>query len=164
MRKALGLIVLIALAAFASTEFGIHGGLLVPTGDRADFYNASPMIGGHLLIHMPMYAIEGSVSYAFLSQEGDYDDWSANMVPVLVGIRTYSGTLFYGGGLAYHNVSTSYETEGGEEIDTEDGEVGAYGNIGTIVPMGGNDIELSGKLHWIDFDDFWLGATAGINL
>jgi len=162
MRYTLVLMAVLAVAAFASTEFGAHGGLFIPTGDWADAYNASPMIGGHLLIHMPMYAIEGSVSYVFLSSEYDYDDLSTSMIPVLGGIRTYAGTIFYGGGLAYHHISVSYEAEG-EEHDDSEGYVGAYGNIGTILPMGGNDIELSGKLHWIDFDDFGLTATAGIN-
>jgi hypothetical protein len=162
MRYALVLAAVLALTAFASTEFGFHGGLFLPTGDWSDAYSVSPMIGGQFLVHMPMYAIEGSISYVFLSPEEDYDDFSASMIPVLGGIRTYSGTLFYGGGLAYHHVSVEYEVNG-IEYDDSDGELGAYGNIGTIVPMGGNDVELSGKLHWIDFDDFCLTATAGIN-
>ncbi|MFO7949559.1 MAG: hypothetical protein R6U36_04230 [Candidatus Fermentibacteraceae bacterium] len=164
MRYALVLMAVLALAAFASTEFGFHGGLLLPTGDAGDAYNASPMIGANVLIHMPMYAIEGSISYAFLSSEYDYDNFSASMIPVLAGIRTYMGQVFYGGGLAYHHSSVSWDVEGGDDVDESDGEIGAYGNIGTILPMGGNDIELSGKLHWVDFDDFWLGATAGINI
>ena len=170
MRFALILAAVVSLAAFASyTEFGIHGGLYVPTGDWSDDgedglnYGASPMIGANILVHMPMYAIEGSISYAFINTGYDYDDYSAHMIPVLLGIRTYSGPTFYGGGLAYHTHSFSWDVETGDDVDESDSEIGAYGNIGTILPMGGNDVELSGKLHWVDFDDFWLGLTGGIN-
>ena len=173
MKYALVLMAVLALAAFASTEFGAHAGLFIPTGrwsntdvgneDSVD-YGASPMIGANVLIHMPMYAIEGSISYVFLSSNQDYPDMSTSMIPVMAGIRTYSGTIFYGGGLAYHIHRFSWSEDGQEEgIEGSEEFVGAYGNIGTILPMGGNDIELSGKLHWIDFDEFCLTATAGIN-
>ncbi|MBD3370552.1 hypothetical protein GF402_09345 [Candidatus Fermentibacteria bacterium] len=162
MRLCLLAAMVLSLAVFAGvTEFGIHGGAFLPTGDASDAYNISFGAGGNVLAHMATYAIEGSISYVFLSPEYDWDEFSAYMVPVLGGIRTYTGNIFYGGGLALHYVHVSWE-ESGEEWDDSNSELGAYGNIGTILGTGGTDVEISGKLHWIDFDNFWIGATGGI--
>ena len=160
MKLVFAAILLLSVCAFAGvTEFGVHGGLMVPTGDFADVYKLSPMIGGNLLAHMTSYAIEASASYIFLSPEDVLGtDYSANMFAILGGVRSYSGTLFLGGGLALHIISWDSGT-----ADDSNSEFGAYGNVGTILPMGGNDIELSAKLHWIDFDDVVLTLTAGIN-
>lgn len=162
MRLCLLVTMVVSLAAFAGvTEFGIHGGAFLPTGDASDAFNISFGAGGNILAHMATYAIEGSISYVFLSPEHDLDNFSAYMIPVLGGIRTYTGNIFYGGGLALHYTSTSYDSAG-VELGKDDSYLGAYGNIGTILGAGGTDIEISGKLHWIDFDDFWIGATGGV--
>lgn len=160
MKLVFAAVLLLSVCAFAGvTEFGVHGGLMLPTGDFADAYKISPMIGGNLLAHMTSYALEFSASYIFLSPEDDLpDDFSANMFAILGGIRSYSGTLFLGGGIALHITSWDSGTTDDSETD-----FGAYGNVGTILPMGGNDIELSAKLHWIDFDEVGIGLTAGIN-
>ncbi len=156
--------VLSILAFAANVEFGGHAGILIPTGDVADHYNASPMIGVNILSHMPLFAIEGSISYAFLSDAADLEDFSASMVPILAGARTYSGFVFYGGGLALHIASVSWEFNG-EEYDDSDSEFGAYGHVGTILPTGGVDVELSAKYHLVDFDfdAAWFGLSAGVN-
>lgn len=162
MRLAVLLAVLATFSAFAGySEFGIHGGLFFPTGDAGDAYNTCPEIGGQFLMHMPMYAIEASVGYVFLQPDLDIDDYSGHIIPVTAGLRTYSGTVFYGGGLELDAYSASWTTPGGEMDDSES-DLGAYGNLGTTLPLGGTKLELSGKLHWMDFDDMWLSAQAGI--
>ena len=165
MRLAVLLAVLATFSAFAGySEFGIHGGFYIPTGDASENYNLSPMIGGQFLMHMPMYAIEASASYVFLQPEDDIDGFSAHMIPLNAGIRTYGGSLFYGGGLELDMSSVSYETPLGDEEES-DSNFGAYGTLGTIIPLGGNKLELAGKLHWINTDEddqWWLSAAAGI--
>lgn len=162
MKLAALVAILATVSAFAGySEFGIHGGLFLPTGEAADAYGTSPMIGGQFLMHMPMYAIEASASYVFLSDELDMDDYSGHFIPLLAGIRSYTGSIFYGGGAELDMFSATWQTPGGEE-DFSESYFGAYGNLGTIIPLGGNKLELSGKLHWMDFDDMWLSAQAGI--
>lgn len=53
----------------------------------------------------------------------------------------------------------------GVKTDETGSELGAYGNLGMILPAGGIDIEASLKYHLMDFnfDIGWLGLTAGIN-
>ncbi|MCK5065423.1 MAG: hypothetical protein KAQ97_09075 [Candidatus Fermentibacteraceae bacterium] len=164
------LIVLLAasFSAFSGlVEFGGHAGVLIPTGDDLDRFNTSPVFGVDILAHLPMFAIEGSVSYAPLSNDGlpGATDYSANMIPLLAGIRTYSGPIFYGGGLALHITSVSFTNYGGDKVDNTESKFGAYGNVGMILPTGGMDIEASLKYHLVDldFDETWLGLTAGIN-
>jgi hypothetical protein len=162
MRLALLVAVLSTVAVFAGySEFGIHGGFYLPTGDAGDAYNLSPTIGGQFLMHMPVYAIEASVGYVFLQPEADIEGFSAHMIPINAGIRTYSGSLFYGGGVELDMSSVSYETPAGD-VDDSESDFGAYGTLGTIIPLGGTKLELAGKLHFIDFEDLWLSAMAGI--
>lgn len=162
MRLALLVAVLSTVAVFAGySEFGLHGGFFVPTGDAGDAYNLSPMIGGQFLMHMPVYAIEASVGYVFLQPEADIEGFSAHLIPICAGLRTYSGSVFYGGGAELDMFSASWETPAGDEEDSES-DFGAYGTLGTMVPLGATKLELAGKLHWVDFDDMWLSAQAGI--
>jgi hypothetical protein len=108
-----------------------------------------------------VYAIEASVGYVFLQPEADLEGFSAHMIPINAGIRTYSGSLFYGGGVELDMSSVSYETPAGD-VDDSESDFGAYGTLGTIIPLGGTKLELAGKLHFIDFEDLWLSAMAGI--
>ncbi|MBN1435259.1 hypothetical protein JW921_10900 [Candidatus Fermentibacterales bacterium] len=149
---------LCGLASAGLTEFGAHAGIFVPTGDLADGYNMSLMLGANFLAHMTSFAVEGSASYVFLSPEESLgDDVSAYMIPILVGIRSYTGNLFAGGGLALHVVGVEVG-----DVSDSDSEVGAYGNVGTSLPAGSFEIELSAKLHWIDFDEMGITLTGGV--
>lgn len=147
-------------------EFGAHGGVLLPSGNGGDTFSTSFILGANILAHMPMFAIEGSISYSPLSTDAgsEYTDYSASMIPILAGIRTYSGPIFYGGGIALDISSVSYESSG-VKYDNTDSEFGAYGNVGVILPTGSMDVEASLKYHFVDFDfdAAWLGLTAGIN-
>ncbi len=167
------LLIVLLVAAFSSfsglVEFGGHAGVFLPAGDDLDQFKTSPIFGVDVLAHMVMFAIEGSISYAPLSTEqllNGITDYSANIIPVLAGIRTYSGPLFYGGGLAYHITSKSFVNAAGVKQDETESKFGGYANVGTILPIGGMDIEASLKYHLVDFDfdSAWFGLTAGINL
>lgn len=164
MKKLICLLMALAVPAFAvgSVEYGVHGGLLLPTGDAGDFYSTSFLFGGNILAHMPMFAIEGSVSYGILQAEGDLEGFSASLIPILAGIRTYSGFVFYGGGAGLYMASAEW-TEGGTTVDSSDENFGIYGNLGMIFPAGSMDIEGSIKYHLIDFDtdNAWIGLTVG---
>lgn len=165
MKLSLAVAVVLTLPLAAGmTQYGLHGGIIMPTGDAGDAYNMSFMLGGQILVHMPMYAIEGSASYVFLQPEADLDNFSAHMIPLLVGVRTYSGPLFYGGGAALHIIGASYDISPDSSSSESDSYFGAYGTLGTSVPLGGNELELSGKVHWIDFDEIWIALQAGIYL
>ncbi len=167
MKKLMIVLLVLSVSAFAGlVEFGGHAGLFIPTGDNSDFYKVSPIFGANILAHMQMFAIEGSISYIPLSLEeiiGATDN-SESIIPVLAGIRTYAGPIFYGGGLALDIHSVNMVREG-VETDETSSRLGAYGNVGMIVPTGGMDIEASLKYHLadFDFDAAWLGLTAGIN-
>jgi len=157
------LLIIFVTASAGLVEFGAHGGALFPSGDGSDFYSTSLIFGANILAHMPIYAIEGSISYGMLQSKNDLDDYSASLIPILVGIRTYSGPIFYGGGAGMYMASVSYQTSLGK-IDSSDSEFGVYGNLGMIFPTGSMDIEASLKYHLIDFDTnkAWLALTAGI--
>jgi hypothetical protein len=154
-------VVLLALSLSVSAglvEFGVHGGLLIPSGDGADFFSTSYIIGANVLAHMPIYAIEGSIGYGILQTDSSYTDFSASLIPVLVGIRTYAGPIFYGGGAGMYISSVSYAG-----YDDSESKIGAYGNLGMIFPTGSMDIEGSIKFHLVDFDfdKAWFGLTVG---
>lgn len=187
MRLSLMLTIVCALLVTASTEFGIEGGVLIPTGDESDAYNISPMLGLGILFHIPStygrseeenlwtnrgysdqeykYSIEFRTGFAFINLElNDYEEefggeFSRHMVPVMLGMRSYVDNLFFGGGLAYHFSywSNNYD-------DDSEGNLGMYGTFGTSIPTRSSRIELSGQLHFIDFTDLWLGLTAGAYL
>jgi hypothetical protein len=163
MIKIISLLLILSVSAFAGTvEFGAHAGVLFPSGDGGDFYSTSPIFGANILAHMPVYAIEGSISYGILQSKDDLNDFSASIIPILAGIRTYSGPVFYGGGAGMYVASVSYESANGK-IDDSDSEFGAYGNLGMIFPTGSMDIEGSIKYHLVDFDTdkAWLALTVG---
>ena len=164
MKRLTCLLLVLTVPAFAigSVEYGFHGGLLLPTGDSGDFYATSYLLGANLLAHMPMFAIEGSIGYGILQTDEDYDDFSASLIPILAGIRTYSGPIFYGGGAGLYMASAEY-TAGGTTYESSDEEFGIYGNVGMIFPAGTFDLEGSIKYHLIDFDTdkAWIGLTVG---
>ncbi len=163
MKKTMAMLLVLAFAAGAGySEFGLHGGFYFPTGDAADAYNLSPMLGGQFLLHLPVYAVEASASYVFLQPEDEIDGFSANLIPLLVGLRTYGGGLFYGGGAELDIAKVSWDVGPDSTYEDSDSELGAYGTLGTNVPLGGTKLELCAKAHWMDFDDIWLSVRAGI--
>jgi len=167
MKKLMIVLLVVSVSAFAGlVEFGGHAGLFIPSGYKLEYYKTSPIFGVNILAHMPMFAIEGSVSYVPISTEEmiGVTEHSVSMIPILAGIRNYSGPIFYGGGLALDILSVNMVREG-VETDETDSRVGAYGNIGMILPTGGMDVEASLKYHLMDFDfDMaWFSLTAGIN-
>jgi hypothetical protein len=97
-----------------------------------------------------------------LQSKEDLGDFSASIIPILAGIRTYSGPVFYGGGAGMYVASVSYELLG-VKYDDSDSEFGAYGNLGMIFPTGSMDIEGSIKYHFVDFDTdkAWFALTVG---
>jgi len=165
MKTALLTLAIVALPLAAGvTQYGLHGGVMMPTGDAGDAYNMSFMLGGQILVHMPMYAIEGSASYVFLQPDKDLENYSAHMIPLLVGVRTYNGPVFYGAGAAIHMVSEKYDLNPDSTYDESDSYFGAYGTLGTTVPLGGNEMELAAKAHWVDFDHIWISLQASLYL
>jgi hypothetical protein len=165
MKAALTIAAFLALPLAAGmVEYGLHGGVIVPTGDPGDAYSVSYLLGGQILIHLPVYTIEGSASYAFLQDKADQENFSAHMIPLLAGIRTSCGPLFYGGGAALHFIGTEYDITDDSSSEHSDSYFGAYATLGTSVPLAGRSIELAAKAHWIDFDEIWIALQAGIYL
>jgi hypothetical protein len=165
MKTALAIAVILALPLTAGmTQYGLHGGIMMPTGDAGDAYNMSFLLGGQILVHMPMYAVEGSVSYVFLQPEADIEGFSAHMIPINLGVRSYSGPLFYGAGAGLYIAGVSWDVGADSTYEDSESDFGAYGTMGTSLPLGGNELELSGKVHWVDFDDIWIALQAGIYL
>ncbi|MCK4807843.1 MAG: hypothetical protein KAT09_09360 [Candidatus Aegiribacteria sp.] len=154
-------VALLALSMAVSAgfvEFGAHAGALFPSGDGGDAFSTSLIFGVNILAHMPVYAIEGSIGYGILQPENDSLDFSASLIPILAGIRTYSGPIFYGGGAGMYISSVSIGS-----VDTNSEDFGAYGNLGMIFPAGSMDIEGSIKYHLVDFDTdkAWFALTVG---
>lgn len=164
MRRLLSLLLIAAVPSLTAgiVEYGLHGGLLLPMGDAGDFYGTSYLIGGQILAHMPMFAVEGSIGYGILQPEEDLDDFSASLIPFLAGLRTYSGPIFYGGGAGFYMASAEY-TVGTTTYEASDEEFGIYGNVGMILPAGTMDLEGSLKYHLVDFDTdrAWVSLTVG---
>ena len=162
--KAVSLVLVLAVAAAlaVSTEFGIHGGLMMPSGDAGEVYgNLNPMLGGQILVHLPTIAIEGSIDYVILGSENDEDDWSAYCIPIIAGIRSYTGSLFLGGGGGFYLSKYEFEADTGH-VSVSNDDLSAYGNAGAIFHAGSTDIEGSLKLHWVSFEDIWLSLTVGV--
>ncbi len=140
-------------------EFGAHAGILLPNSENSDAFNISPIFGVNVLAHMPVYAVEGSISYGILQPKGDISDASFSLIPILAGLRTYSGPVFYGFGAGMYILSMSSESYD----DDSETDFGAYGNLGMILPTGSMDIEGSFKYHLVDFDmdKAWFALTVG---
>lgn len=162
--KALLTIALISTAAFAGiVSYGPQIGYWAPTGDIGDAYNGNLYLGGQLLVHLPMLAVEGSVGYLSLKDNQDLPDFSGYMIPVTAGIRSYMGPLYAAGGLELDMSSVEFEILSGIEEDS-DSKLGGYIGAG-IVPMipFAADIDASARLHFVDFKDMWVGITVGLN-
>ena len=163
MKAVLVLVLVAAVGTFAtSTDFGVHAGIMMPSGDDGEIYGSiNPMFGANILVHLPRVAGEGSISYNILTSENDEDDWSAYAIPIIAGIRSYTGNLFLGGGGGFYLTSYEFMADTGM-VNVSNDDLGAYGNAGAVFHAGSTDIEGSLKLHWVSFNDIWLSLTAGI--
>lgn len=146
------------IASAGIVEFGAHAGILLPNSEISDAFSISPILGVNILAHMPIYAIEGSISYGILQPKGEVSDATCSLIPILAGLRTYSGPVFYGFGAGMYITSVSYES-----YDDSNSDFGAYGNFGMILPAGSMDLEGSFKYHLVDFDmdKAWFALTVG---
>ena len=160
------LIVLAVLATFAfagATEFGPQLGYWIPTGDAGDVFAGNFYFGGQFLSHMPMFAIEGSVGYTSLKTDPEIPTYSGHMIPITVGLRGYSGMLYAAGGIELDMVKTEVEVAGVVQEDS-DSEFGGYIGGGLITPLPNvADVDVSARVHFVDFDDMWIGVTVGLN-
>lgn len=151
----------LATAAFASlVEYGPQVGYWAPTGDAGDAYSGNMYIGGQLLIHLPLIAVEGSVGYVSLKPDVEIADFSGHIIPVTAGIRSYMGPLYAAGGLELD--VQKIDTGSAENITENDfsGYIGA--GIVPAIPFVA-DIDASARLHFVDFSDMWIGFTIGLN-
>ncbi len=162
--KALLIIALISTTAFAGViGYGPQIGFWAPTGDVGDVYNGNLYIGGQVLFHLPVIAVEGSIGYLALNDEQDLPGFSGHMIPVTAGIRSYMGPLYAAGGLELDMTSIEFDLLS-TSVEASDNQLGAYIGAG-IVPMIPfvADIDVSARLHFVDFSDMWVGVTAGLN-
>ena len=162
--KALLIIALISTTAFAGIiEYGPQVGYWAPTGDVGDAYNGNIYIGGQVLVHLPLMAVEGSVGYVALNDNQDLPGFSGHMIPVTAGIRSYMGPLYAAGGIELDMSSVEFEIITGPSEES-DSQLGGYIGAG-VVPMIPfmADIDASVRLHFIDFSDMWVGVTVGLN-
>ncbi len=98
-----------------------------------------------------------------LNDEQDLPGFSGHMIPVTAGIRSYMGPLYAAGGLELDMTSIEFDLLS-TSVEASDNQLGAYIGAG-IVPMIPfvADIDVSARLHFVDFSDMWVGVTAGLN-
>ncbi len=164
--------VLATVALAGGMEFGPQVGYWFPTGDAGDAFSGNFYIGAQFISHMPVIAFEASIGYHPLKLDGDLADalelvdteYSGRLIPITAGIRSYSGTLYAAGGLELDMVSQSFEYADGTDSDDSDSEFGGYIGAGLITPIvGTGDVDINARLHFVDFDDMWVGIQGGIN-
>lgn len=158
--------VLATVAMAGAMEFGPQIGYWFPTGDAGDVYAGNFYFGGQFLSHMPVIAIEASIGYSPLKLEEEVEgvDFSGHLIPITAGIRSYSGKLYAAGGLELDMSSVKTEVGGVVVTDDSDSNFGGYVGAGIITPIvGTGDIDISARLHFVDFDDLWVGIGGGIN-
>lgn len=160
--KYLVLVLALATVSFGYISHGPRVGIWLPTGDMADAYGTSFGIQYQLLYHMPVIAIEGSVGYVFLSpEEAEGFDASQNLIPITAGIRSYSGSLYGAGGLELDNWSALEVND--IEVAESHSDIGGYIGVGMVNRMGFGKLDLSARAHWMDFDEFMISISGGIN-
>jgi len=164
--KTLIVMAVLSTLAFGATEFGAQVGYWFPTGDAGDVYGGNFYFGGQFLSHMPLFAIEAAIGYTPLKLDTEVAgvDFSGHIIPIAVGLRSYSGSLYAAGGLELDMVSAKTEVLGVETSDTSDNYFGGYIGAGLIAPLVGvGDLDLNARVHFMDFDDLWMGLCVGIN-
>ena len=161
--RTLVVMAVLAAAAFGFGEFGVQLGYWIPTGDAGDDLDGSLYFGAQYLYHMAVVAVEASAGYTSLNfaEEVEGLDYSGNIIPLTLGLRSYSPRLYAAGGIELDIMSG--EVENVEIEDYNGSKVGGYVGGGIIVPAQMGDIDLSVRLHFMDFDDMWIGLQGGIN-
>lgn len=155
---------LLATFAFAGlTEFGPQIGYWIPTGDAGDAYTGNFYFGGQFLSHMPLFAIEASIGYVPLKTDPELPNFSGRIIPITAGVRSYSGMLYAAAGLELDMVKVEFDLLN-QQFEDSDNELGGYigGGLITLLP-GVADVDVSARLHFVDFDDMWIGLGAGLN-
>ena len=137
-------------------EYGPQIGYWVPTGDVGDIYEADFYFGGQVLFHLPLFAVEGSVGYVSLRQEAEPDDFTSQFVPIAAGLRSYMGPVYAAGGFELDIMDLE-----GTETDADIGGYIGAGFVPTISFVA--DIDASARLHFVSFEDMWVGITVGLN-
>ena len=160
------LVLLTAWAWSDDTELGAHAGIYVPAADYiAETYLPSPAVGVNILVPREEYSFEGSLTIVFPQHDTEFENFSASMIPILLGVRYTAGPIFYSFGGALHFVTEKYNDPTHGEFSKSSGLKGAYLNLGTFIHPGGYDLEISAKYHFIDFtvDKSWVSVTTGIS-
>lgn len=159
-------ILLASAAAATPVKFGPHAGIYVPMGDYGEMYSLSPEFGGHALIGVGEVWIEAGLSYIPLSKNEDYggyqlyDDYSASIIPVLLGVRKSFGVVALGAGGVLNNFSESAEYGSGS-IDNTDTGAGYYAVLAAGLPAGAVDIDVALRLETVNF--FFLGTEPALS-
>lgn len=149
----------LAAVSFAGiVEYGPQVGYWVPTGDVGDIYSGNLYLGGQILVHLPMLAVEGSVGYVSLKPDVEVTDFSGHIIPVTAGIRSYMGPLYAAGGLEIDMTASDFHPD--EDLNDFSGYIGV--GIVPAIPFVA-DIDASARLHFVDFSDMWVGITVGLN-
>jgi hypothetical protein len=160
------LIVLAVVAAFAlagSTEFGPQVGYWIPTGDAGDVYAGNFYFGAQFLSHMPDFAVEGSIGYTSLKDDPEIATFSGRIIPITLGLRGYSGMIYAAGGIELDMIKTE-QTIATVVTQNSDSKFGGYIGAGIIAPMQNTaDVDVSARLHLVDFDDMWISLGVGLN-
>ncbi len=157
--KTLILMAILATAAFAGlVEYGPQVGYWAPTGDVGDIYSGNLYLGGQILFHLPMIAVEGSVGYVSLKPDVEVTDFSGHIIPVTAGIRSYMGPLYAAGGLELDMTASDFHPD--ENLSDFSGYIGV--GVVPAIPFAA-DIDASARLHFVDFSDMWVGITVGLN-
>ena len=158
-------VVAVSISVLAEgTEIGIHAGALIPMASlMTETYSTSPIAGAQIYLSMPEYTIEGRVSIVFLQNHSELENFSAAMIPILLGLRESSGSFFYGGGGAVHFVTERYDDPVYGEFDESSSLLGSYVTAGARIPIASEDVEISATYHLVDFviNKSWIGVTAG---
>jgi hypothetical protein len=153
--KYLVLLLAVTAVSFGYISHGPHVKVWLPTGDMGDAYNTSFGIHYQAMYHMPVVAIEGTIGYVFLSTE--IDEMDASLIPISLGIRSYSGSMYAAGGLEYDHIKWSMG-----DLDDSNGEIGGFFGAGMVNRMGFGKLDIGVRAHWMDFDEFMISLGAGL--
>jgi hypothetical protein len=165
MRTLIVMAVLATMAFAGTSEFGAQLGYWFPTGDAGDVYAGNFYFGGQFISHMSMLAIEASLGYSPLKLENEVEgaDFSGHIIPITAGVRSYTGSVYGAAGIEL-DMFKAETTVGGVVADSSETYFGGYLGAGLIAPLAGvGDLDVSARLHFMDFDDIWVGLGVGIN-
>ncbi len=161
------LIILVALSSLISAkgmQVGGAIGLYLPTGDAGDVFDPSIGLNGLFLYDWKeKMQLEGQIGFWMLSNGTDYKGFSARYIPILAGIRYFqSPQLHFDGGAGIYAWSFEWDLAdygwGLGKYSDSGSDIGIYGGAGYLL---NNKIDLNARIHFPDFDDFFLGVTVG---